>query len=372
LREVTFITNNLDIGGSQKVLINIANEALSNNYKVNIISLCNNLFLHNLLNKSPNLKLYTCTNKNYTKGLFNRLKLTISLFIYFFKHKPKLVHSHLWQIDIIYLILLRLFNNFTIIHTIHSPGSSYLKKNKIDYFNNKIESHLINNVKMVYITVVSLEIKEVIQDVLNIKKEIYYIPNAIPDFNLNKIDLLNKAIDGKKIFIYPARFQLSKGHYILIKAFKQVRDVFKDAKLILIGTGLKENLYESIISENLTDAIEIMEPTNDISKVLFNSNFGVMPSFYEGQSIALCEMMIMGLPIVASNIPSNVDITNNGKGAILCNVNSINSLKEKMIEIIKNRNLANSTSKIAREIILEKYSSNKIFVQYENLYLKCS
>lgn len=368
MKEIYYISNNLDVGGSQKVLISIANEAIKHGYKVNIISLTNNLFLSNVLNKSENLNIITCTNNKTSKGLINRLIITYNLFKYLTLKKPKILHSHLWQIDILYLLIIRIFFDVKIIHTIHSPGSSYLKINKLDIINNYIEKKLLtlNNVT---ITVVSEEIKTVIKNILDFKGYCFLIPNGVfmPNEKLIKKKLIKK---DKYNFIFPARFQESKGHRILLVAFKMLLDFSPvyNCDLFLIGTGLKENLSDFIKSLDLNKNVILLDPVCDIYEILSKSDFGVFPSLYEGHSIALCEMMAIGLPTIATNISSNNYITENGLGALLCDPGSSNSLFNSMKKLIDDIDYANILSFNAQSIIHSKFSEKIMFSEYEKIY----
>jgi glycosyltransferase involved in cell wall biosynthesis len=371
MKSITLLTNNLDIGGSQIVLINIANQALLNHYQVNIVSLTNNLFLKERLINSDRLKIYTCTNKNYSNGFFNRLILSFNFFRILIQIKPTILHSHFWQIDISYLLLVSTFTKIKIIHTIHSPGSSYLKQKPLDYLNNFIEERFIRR-NNVLVTVVSNEIEYVIRKVLNFKKNCTVIENGINIVDRRDIEIFPSSFekDNEKIyFIYPARYQESKGHRLLLKAFNKLVYKKPNVILILIGSNLKDNLQTEVSFLNLDNNIIFLDPIVDINKILILSDFGVFPSFYEGQSIALCEMMAIGLPIVASDITGNREVTDNGKAALLYNSDSDDELFHSMIKLINDTKFSNQLSINAKQFILKKYSQNNIFMKYNNIYI---
>ncbi len=365
MKEIVFLTNNLGVGGSQKVLVTLAHEAVISGYNVTIVSLCNNLLLAENLKSS--VKIEVCSNLNSTGGIINRFIISFRLFKYFISSKPLVIHSHLWQIDILYLIFLKLFFNNRIIHTIHSPGSSYLKRNFFDSINNKIEEILIKSFNGVYVTVVSIEIAEVIKRVLNYKKQAFLIPNGIilpsciAEYNTFDLQRINKII-------FPARYQPSKGHIILLNAIKKlINDDFK-VKLILIGIELKENLLGDIRQLDLIDNVIIMDPVSNIESILCSCDFGVFPSLYEGHSIALSEMMAVGLPIVATNIESNLYVTENGRGALICESNSVDSLYDNLKKILIDNELAYQLGVNARDIAERRFSSRVMFNKYADLY----
>lgn len=367
MKEVVYLTNNLGVGGSQKVLLTLAHEAANCGYRVTIISLCSNLLLVDKLKSNDNFRIIVCSSHNSTNGIRNRFYITFNLFKYFIINKPFLIHSHLWQIDIVYLIFLKLLYPNRIIHTIHSPGSSYLKRNYFDFINNKIESIFIKSFKGVYVTIVSIEIAEVIKRVLNYDKQSFLISNGILLPNCVGKSSSFDMQKTKKI-IYPARFQQSKGHIILLSAIKKLIACNFNVQLILIGTELKENLLEEIERLDLIDNVVILDPVSNIESVLCSSDFGVFPSLYEGHSIALSEMMAVGLPIVATNIDSNIMVTENGKGALMCLPNSVDSLFENLKKLLMDNDLAKLLGTNAREIAERRFSSKVMFKKYSELY----
>lgn len=368
--EITYVTHNLAVGGSQKVIINLTNEALKRNFKVNIITLVNDNFLLNNIIPSDNFNIISCVKGNSSKGILIRLQIGFNLLKIIWKRKPKFIHSHLWQIDIIYLIFIGLFSNTKIIHTIHSPGGAYLRENFVHHINILIERifiHIFNKNKII---AVSEETNIVIKNILKYNKS-YVIPNGI-DFDSfqQKSQILNEQLfDLDKTFlVYPARFVPSKGHVLLLTAFSSFAKIHNNTYLILVGTDLKENLYKLVEDLNLIDRVIFYGPSSNINNLLSRCHYGVFPSQYEGHSLALCEMMAAGLPVVASDISPVKFITNNGKGALLFKQDSIDDLLIKMDRLFVDKDFAKSISNIGKKIIKEQFSIFKMLDTHLELY----
>ena len=217
MNEITFVTHNLSIGGSQKVIINLANEALKQDYSVNIIVLTNDLYLLNNITASEKLKIITCSKTASSSGFFKRLLIGFNFIKAVIQLKPAFIHSHLWQIDIVYLILLRLCYKIRIIHTVHSPGGAYFMDKFSHRLNVLIERCLVNYFSNIAVIVVSEETGQVVERVLKYQKKYYLIPNGVDtDQFAIKENSTDEAIpQGNRIyFVFPSRYQRDIQFYL--------------------------------------------------------------------------------------------------------------------------------------------------------------
>lgn len=129
----------------------------------------------------------------------------------------------------------------------------------------------------------------------------------------------------------------------LIKAFlnlkKEIND--KDLKLFLVGNVSKNfNSNEIIkyIKEN-KDSIYFIENLNDeeIIELYSNAIFFVYPSLYEGFGIPPLEAQACETPVIASNVSSLPEVLE--KSVLYCNPFSVEDIKNKMKELLNNKEL---------------------------------
>src|SRR5690625_5429509 len=78
---------------------------------------------------------------------------------------------------------------------------------------------------------------------------------------------------------------------------------------MMCGSGVKENLLPVIQKKNLEKKIKVFENRDDIPRFLQTLDCYFFPSITEGQPNALIEAMIIGIPSIASNIPSIKETT---------------------------------------------------------------
>jgi len=115
-------------------------------------------------------------------------------------------------------------------------------------------------------------------------------------------------------FICTATFASLKCHKHLLNAFAKVRDVFGNTRLTLVGFTPDEAYFHALqdrIAElGLEQSVELVtgaERTDALS-LMSQSDCMVLPSLVEGWSIAAAEAMLLGLPLIVSNVGSAYDM----------------------------------------------------------------
>lgn len=225
---------------------------------------------------------------------------------------PDIVHIHSLR------PLIKLYNTgiktiFTI-HGIHLHKYEFLQGIKpkiLKKIRFNLEKFLYNKVDK--IITVSDDDKEFIKKYYNLDSTLIY--NCIDYLPIAKIDIskekLRKKLSfslDKKIYLTVARFDFQKGYDILLDAVKILRDSRKieDKLFIFVGNGYLFNEIKKQVSKyNLNDHIIFLGNRNDVYEIMKASDCFVLPSRWEGFSIALIEAMACNLPIVASDTYGN-------------------------------------------------------------------
>lgn len=131
-----------------------------------------------------------------------------------------------------------------------------------------------------------------------------------------------------------ARFSPVKNHMFLLEIFSEILKLEKNSKLLLIGDGeLRERLIERAMELKISDRVVFAGVRNDVPKLLSAMDAFVMPSLYEGVSLASIEAQAAGLP---------------------CFISDKVSLECKVTELITPISLEKSAAEWAREILSAK------------------
>ncbi|MBO1048075.1 MAG: glycosyltransferase [Dolichospermum sp. DEX182a] len=140
-----------------------------------------------------------------------------------------------------------------------------------------------------------------------LNNKIVNIPNFI---DIKKINTLASEMIGSEsdylynipVIVSVGRLSQQKGQWHLIRAFKKVIEVLKEANLLLVGDGeLKNSLLQ--LSKDIgieKNVCFVGWQTNPI-KYMFKADIFVFPSLWEGFGLSLVEAMACGLPVISTD-----------------------------------------------------------------------
>lgn len=107
-------------------------------------------------------------------------------------------------------------------------------------------------------------------------------------------------------------------------------------------------------------------PTSDIGHPTSFHCF-LFPSWYEGFSGALVEAMMAGIPIIASDIPMNLEAVTDSKTALIFKVGDSQDLFEKMTFALEHPEQMAAMGQEARREAEERFDIEKIAREYERV-----
>ena len=117
----------------------------------------------------------------------------------------------------------------------------------------------------------------------------------------------------------------------LVKAVaKIVEQGQHDLLVLIIGDGEERPRLEKLIAELRVEGyVKLLGLRDDVIELMREADIFVIPSSYEGLSIAMIEAMACGCPVVTTEaVPCAVD----GKNAVVCKVKNVEGIKEGGVE----------------------------------------
>lgn len=147
------------------------------------------------------------------------------------------------------------------------------------------------------------------------------VPNGIDiDHYGTDVRPLPWASDGVRRILFIGRFNESrKGFKYLLRALPQVRQVFPDTRLVVVGTGDPARLNGEMERNGVT-GVEFtgFVSHDDKARYLASCDVVCFPSTRnESFGLVLTEAMASGKPVVASNIPGYASVMTNEQEGLL-------------------------------------------------------
>jgi glycosyltransferase involved in cell wall biosynthesis len=157
--------------------------------------------------------------------------------------------------------------------------------------------------------VISKVIADLVHKKLGVKSVL--IPNGVV---LPLLPNSKKALDkfhltvGRYVLLV-SRLVPEKRHLDLIMAFKQVS--LPDWKLVFVGGADHPDAYQRQVMEKAAEAGVVMTGFQHglaLQELFAHAGLFVLPSSHEGLPIAMLEALSYGLPVLASDIPANLEV----------------------------------------------------------------
>jgi len=199
------------------------------------------------------------------------------------------------------------------------------------------------------------------------------IPNgasADPTADANCLAKWN--LEKGRYFLAVSRFIRHKGLHYLIEAFKILEDAgrTKNMKLVLVGDGFHTSDYVNYLKKISWGRENIIftgiQSGKTLHQLCSHAYCFVQPSESEGLSLALLEAMAYGLPVIASDIPENLEAVQNQ--ALTFRNKNVDDLTKKIAQLVENPEAAEEMGRELKKLADTRYNWEAIADQFESVY----
>ena len=129
-----------------------------------------------------------------------------------------------------------------------------------------------------------------------------------------------------------------KGVDTLIKAFKEIEG--ENLKLHIIGKGYDEEEFKNLSKDDDRITFHGFVDNKSIRKYYEMSNILVIPSIcYDNSPLVIYESFSTGTPVIGSDIGGIPELIKDGYNGLLFDAGNSNSLKEKLVKVINDKEL---------------------------------
>lgn len=169
--------------------------------------------------------------------------------------------------------------------------------------------------------------------------------------------------------VYTGRLHDMKGLEHLVAAWPEVLRRRPQARLWLVGEGaFRPRLTELIGNLGLNGRVLLTGAFDDVEDFLVAADLFVLPSLEEGMSLALLEAMARGLPVVATSIPANEVLVEDGRHGRLAPTRDPAALAAAVLEICDQPDQAAQWGQRARRRVSDEFSLVKMASDHVTLF----
>ncbi len=311
-------------GGVYQYSLALLNILAKGNLQHNFFVFCHNPDpdIHRILNTYANFTLVSVSETTYSKGKLSIFRIKNIIFRVLGLKKR-------FRKEDIYDVIIRSHK----INIIHTPFQSLVKKPNVksittlhdvqelhfpEFFTSAQRAYRAVNYKKAIDSAdaVIVSYNHVKQDLIDYfekpKEAIYTVLLDMQDLWFDKITFRDKTcLDNyhlpKKFLLYPASTWAHKNHLNLLEAIKKLNH--PDIYLVCTGNPTdhyEKNILPFIESEDLSQKVRFLGIVSD--EVLFElyhkCRAVVVPTLYEAGSFPLMESILMGIPVICSNVTS--------------------------------------------------------------------
>lgn len=374
-KRIIFIVNCLNVGGTERIVVDMCNNLNLQKYETTIISLSepdanNSIFDVVPLKKEIKLLYYPYIFESdfSIRGYFKLISKSAS--------HPS-IHPVIHLIESL---------NPDIVHFHTSPREliigNHLKKGIKKVYTDhslRLQTGVYGNVKTFllarmfrkfyrnfHVITVSEAIREnlIRLNILNTRKKNLTLPNVIDtDFFKNT----SSSKPSHLSVIYVARLVDGKGHEDLIKAWSLLN--IPDKRLMLVGPDLLNGRLQRLATElNCKDTIDFTDAVSNPREWMQKANIAVFPSHKEGLPLSLLEKMSMELAVIASDIKELANIIHDGENGLLFKCGDPVSLSEKLKTLYDDKALRERLGISARTYVKKYHHMKNLQERLEIFY----
>lgn len=166
------------------------------------------------------------------------------------------------------------------------------------------------------------------------------------------------------VFGHVGTINYVKNHSFLLDIFNEYLNINRNAKLLLVGDGIKrKEIEEKAERLGFSDKLIITGVRNDVERMLMAMDIMVFPSFHEGLPLALVEAQATKLPcLISSAVTYSAKLNDNVSYMSLEDMPETWAMQAQML-IRQNREQTDNKK------VKEEYDIKSVAKKLENIYL---
>jgi len=165
-----------------------------------------------------------------------------------------------------------------------------------------------------------------------------------------------------------------KDQTTLVKSLPRVFAKIPNAHCVFAGkieAGAEDKVADCInfcIENKIIERVHFLGARSDVPDVLDALDIFIFSSLHEGLPVAVSEAMLANVPMIVSDIEPLLEVSDNGKYAEVFEVKNAEMLSEKILKLLKDKNLREDLASRALEFAKENFSIEAHLRELKKLY----
>lgn len=200
-------------------------------------------------------------------------------------------------------------------------------------------------------------------------KVVYIGVDAEEEFSPDRVEPIEGLENDRLHVLFPARVVQQKDPLLMVEVAAALRDRGVDFQIHVLGEGdLEEAVRARIADLDLDEQVRLHPPTATPQRWYAACDAVLLTSEFEGVPAVVFEAMAMGLPVVASALPGNVELLGESYDGLVVPRDSVERYVEELARLAEDRSYKESHGRELRERARERFSLEQMVAGHQQLY----
>lgn len=360
MKRIALFISSLQKGGSERVMVNLAEYFYAHNYEVILVTQYKN---ENEYEISPQIRrVYSEPPAEQLQGsrLHNFRARFRTLRNIWINYKPDVILSFLGKNNMMAILTAAMLPARVAVSVRGEPTMEYEGR-----FQQLLAKWLFR-----YADGVILQTDRAKQFFPRaVRKKTVVMPNPLNPVFLAAAMEKKEPCDNTIVAV--GRLDANKNHAMLIHAFSRIAEEFATTKVVIYGEGeCMEPLRKLSIEKGVADRVLLPGSVADVAAHIRNARIFVLTSNTEGMPNSMMEAMALGIPVISTDCPCGgpAALIRNDENGILVPVGDAYALADALRRVLADEQFAAKLGENAAKI-RETLAPDKVNREWEN-YLK--
>ena len=369
--KIALIITELQLGGAQRIVIELAGRLAQSNWEVCVITNERGLLLQDLRGVRG-VEVITVATLRREITPFKDLLALVRITSLLKNFKPDIVHTHTPKAGLIGRVAARLLC-IPCIHTVHGIGC---------------DVSAMSPVEKVYMACERLTAKlSAVQVMVSEGLRKTCVEHGLaPD---GKVRVIFGGFDARQFAKLPTRSQaraalglpvegvvigtvscMKPGKRVgdFVEVCKQVRSVIPDTTAVVVGDGeLRQEIQREIDREGLEESIRLLGWRRDVPAIMAAMDVFVLMSAHEGFPLTVLEAMAAGVPVVATRVDGCIEIIEETRAGVLIERGDIEGGATAVVRLLNDRGRLEQMGRRARKGVA-RWNFDSMCERYKEVY----